>query len=103
MVDNINLGGNLPAIQPIQSTPAAPVHGGAGANSFKEVLMDNIRQVNALQADADRAIENLTTGQTQNVAEVLTAVQKADLAFKTLLQIRNKLMDAYDEVKQIRI
>ena len=42
------------------------------------------------------------TGKTDNVTEVLSAVQKADLAFKMLMQIRNKLIDAYDEFRQMR-
>jgi flagellar hook-basal body complex protein FliE len=45
----------------------------------------------------------LTTGKTENVAEVFTAVKKAELAFQTLMQIRNKLSDAYEEIKQMRV
>ena len=71
--------------------------------SFKNVLIDSINDVNALQQDADRAVEGLFTGEDVNPAEVLTAVQKADLAFRMMMQIRNKLVAAYDEVKNIRI
>jgi len=70
---------------------------------FKNVLMQSINEVNKLQADADDARMKLTTGKTENVAEVFTAVKKAELAFQTLLQIRNKLSDAYDEIKQMRV
>ena len=70
---------------------------------FGDVLKQSIAEVNKMQADADSAINALATGKTSNVAEVMTAVQKADLAFKTLLQIRNKLLSAYDEVKQMRM
>jgi flagellar hook-basal body complex protein FliE len=59
--------------------------------------------VNQLQKDADVAFQRLATGQTQNVTEVFTAVEKADLAFKTLMQIRNKLVDAYNDIRQMRI
>ena len=45
----------------------------------------------------------MATGQTQNVTGVMTAVEKADLAFKTLLTIRAKLMDAYEEIKGISV
>jgi flagellar hook-basal body complex protein FliE len=71
--------------------------------SFKNVLLDSIHDVNALQQDADRAVEGLFTGDDVNPAEVLTAVQKADLAFRMMMQVRNKLVAAYDEVKNIRI
>jgi flagellar hook-basal body complex protein FliE len=71
--------------------------------SFKNILLDSIHDVNALQQDADRAVEGLFTGDDVNPAEVLTAVQKADLAFRMMMQVRNKLVAAYDEVKNIRI
>lgn len=74
-----------------------------GNRSFQAVLKDSFDEVNRLQDDADKAINALSTGQTDNMADVMTAVQKADLAFKTLLQIRNKLLDAYNEVNAMRI
>jgi flagellar hook-basal body complex protein FliE len=87
--------------------PAAPPRmgqvGGAEGPSFKEVLVGSIEQVNAMQQDANRAVENLMTGGEANPAEVLTAVQKADLAFRTMMQIRNKLVTAYQEVQNIRV
>ena len=45
----------------------------------------------------------LATGKSDNVSEVFTAVKKAELAFQTLMQMRNKLLDAYDEIRQMRI
>jgi flagellar hook-basal body complex protein FliE len=71
--------------------------------AFKDVLLNSIREVNDAQQDADRAVEALFTGDAVNPAEVLTAVQKADLAFRMMMQIRNKLVAAYDEVKNIRV
>jgi flagellar hook-basal body complex protein FliE len=83
------------------SVPAA--QSARGPVSFKDMLIDSIHQVNAMQQDANQAVENLMTGGDLNPAEVLTAVQKADLAFRLTMQIRNKLMQAYDEVKNIRV
>jgi flagellar hook-basal body complex protein FliE len=84
-----------------QSQKAAAVE--PDGKSFKSLLVESINDVNALQQDADRAVEGLFTGEDVNPAEVLTAVQKADLAFRMMMQIRNKLVAAYDEVKNIRI
>lgn len=75
----------------------------AAQGSFKNYLLDSIRQVNAMQQDADSAVEKLMTGGDVNPAEVLTAVQKADLAFKMMLQVRNKLVTAYEEIQAIRV
>jgi flagellar hook-basal body complex protein FliE len=74
-----------------------------GANSFKDYLLDSIRQVNDMQQEADSAVEKLAAGGDVSPAEVLTAVQKADLAFKLMLQVRNKLVQAYDEIEAIRV
>jgi len=75
----------------------------SGGQSFKDLLIDSMKRVNDMQLEADQAINRLAAGQTDNVAEVMTAVEKADLAFQLLMQIRNKLVDAYQEVRQMRI
>jgi flagellar hook-basal body complex protein FliE len=67
------------------------------------VLLDSIKNVNDMQVDADKAVEALFTGEDVNPAEVLTAVQKADLAFRLTMQIRNKAMEVYREIRDIRI
>jgi flagellar hook-basal body complex protein FliE len=85
------------------STAAGPSQVDAATPAFKDFLLDSLREVNAMQQQADRAVETLATGGEVNPAEVLTTVQKADLAFKMMLQIRNKLVQAYDEVKNIRV
>src|SRR3954447_6212243 len=76
---------------------------GVDSPSFKDMLLDSIKQVNTMQQDADRAVETLFTGGDVNPAEVLTAVQKADLAFRLTMQMRNKLMEVYQEIKDIKI
>jgi flagellar hook-basal body complex protein FliE len=86
---------------PQPPTAAAP---GAGEGpSFKNVLLDSIQQVNSMQQDANRAVEHLATGGDISPAEVFSAVQKADLAFRTMMQVRNKLVQAYQEVQNIRV
>lgn len=87
--------------------PAMPnVATGARPNSdvsFKNLLLESIDQVNTMQQDADKAVQQFVTGGDVNPAEVLTALQKADLSFRMMLQIRNKLVQAYQEIKDIRI
>ena len=88
------------------ATPGTSAPGPApapGAPSFKDVLMDNIRQVNDLQAQATTAMEELAAGRRNDVEGVLLATQKADTAFKLLLAVRNKVQAAYEEVKQMRV
>jgi flagellar hook-basal body complex protein FliE len=82
---------------------AGPAADAATKSSFKNFLLESIDHVNSMQHDADQAVRQLMTGGEVDTAEVLTALQKADLTFRMMLQIRNKLMQAYQEVNQIRI
>src|SRR5258706_16370281 len=78
--------------------------GGAGSTaSFSDMLKNSIDEVSRLQQDASQAVEDLMTKKTENVTGVMTAMEKSDLAVKTLLAIRSKLMDAYEEIKNISI
>ena len=97
----------LPLTTP-PSLPSSPgiapgASGGADKPAFKNFLLESLEQVNSMQADADKAVETLMTGGDVNPAEVLTAVQKADLTFRMMMQIRNKLVSAYQEIKDVRI
>ena len=71
--------------------------------SFADVLKSSIAEVNQLKQEADVAINDLATGKTESFTEVLTAVEKADLAFRALMSIRNKLVDAYEEINRLRV
>jgi len=79
---------------------AAP---GAPSSGFADALKSSIDEVSRLQQDASKAVEGLTTGKNDDVTGVMTAVEKSDLAFQTLLAIRSKLMEAYDEIKNIAV
>ena len=76
---------------------------GTAGTSFADTLKNSIEEVARLQQDASKAVEDVATGKTEDVAGVMTAMEKSDIAFKTLLAIRSKLMDAYDEIKNISI
>ena len=65
---------------------AAPQDG----TPFKDFLLNSIQEVNSMQKDADTAVEKLATGGNVSPVEVLTAVQKADIAFNLMMQVRNK-------------
>lgn len=82
------------------SALGAPDRQGPG---FRELLEQQIAKVNELQNDAKLAAEDIAAGRRDDIEGVILATQKADTAFRMLLQVRNKMMDAYEEVKQIRI
>ena len=74
----------------------------ADGKTFADVLADSISEVNRMQVEADTAIEKLATGEIKDLSEVVSAAQKADLAFSTLMQVRNRLIEAYQEIMRIR-
>ena len=86
----------------VGAQPARATGPSSGA-SFADALKNSIDEVSRLQQDASRAVEDLATGKTENVTGVMTAMEKSDLAFKTLLAIRAKLMEAYEEIKGISV
>lgn len=73
------------------------------AADFNSTLLQRLDEVNRLQAEAEEGVEKLALGETNNVAEVFSAVQKADVAFSMLMEMRNKLVEAYREIQQIRV
>ena len=75
----------------------------AGGQPFKNILLEALNQVNTMQSEANQAVEQLVTGGDVNPAEVLTTLQKADISFRMMLQIRNKLVQAYQELNNVRI
>ena len=82
----------------------APSVGGAeGVKSFGDFLQDSIGKVNSLQNEANVAMEKLASGESQNLHETLLAVEKADIAFRTMNQVRTKVIDAYREIMKMQI
>jgi flagellar hook-basal body complex protein FliE len=92
-------------MRPIQSVQQGGKAGDAasGSPAFKDVLLENLQQVNSAQQDADRAVEDLVTGRRTDVEGVILATEKADNAFQMLQAMRGKVLQAYDEIKQVRV
>lgn len=93
------IGPGQPGDQTKSAQPNQPTQPGV----FADLLMKNLEQVNELQQDATQAIEDLSTGRRNDVESVLAATAKADAAFRMLLGVRNKMMDAYNELQSIRV
>lgn len=74
-----------------------------GAKDFKSILLESLDEVNRLQTEADAGVQRLLTGESDNVAEVFATVNKAGIAFDLLMEVRNKLTDAYREIQQMRL
>jgi flagellar hook-basal body complex protein FliE len=75
----------------------------AGTPSFKETLGTFLNDVNELQQKADESIRKMAAGEINDVHQVMSSVEEANVAFNMMMEIRNKVMDAYQEVMRIRL
>jgi flagellar hook-basal body complex protein FliE len=69
-----------------------------GGNSFGTMLKDAIYTVNELQKQSDLEIQKTMTGESQDLHTTVIAMQKADLSFQMMMQVRNKILQAYQEI-----
>jgi flagellar hook-basal body complex protein FliE len=71
--------------------------------TFPEMLKRALEEVNQLQSDAGEKMQDLVTGQTDNLHEVMIAVEEAGIALNLTLQVRNKIIQAYEEIMRVQI
>jgi flagellar hook-basal body complex protein FliE len=100
MVDSIK--GVLDAQKAIQGKSAA-IGAGGDNDTFGTVLKDSIEKVNKLQIDAGKAIEGFAKGEVNNVHDTMIAIEKANISFNLMVQVRNKLVQAYEEIMRTQV
>jgi len=74
-----------------------------GVAPFAETLKQSIAEINQLQLQADQAMQELAAGKSSNVQETILAVEKADVSFKLMMEVRNKIISAYQEVMRTQV
>ena len=73
------------------------------SQSFGKIFKDLISDTNELQSDAARIAEKFALGEIADVHEVMIAAEKAGVAFELVMEIRNKLVDAYQEFMRMQV
>ena len=85
----------------------SPTGGGHEAKvegkSFAETLSALMKETDALQKSADKTLEDFSKGKVENLHDVMISMSKADLSFRMLLEVRNKLVEAYTEVMRTQV
>ncbi len=71
--------------------------------SFTEALKASIQKVDQAQREADRAVTEMVTGQQQSLHQTMIAMEQAELSFQLMMQIRNKIVTAYEEVFRMQL
>ena len=79
--------------------PGAPAEG----PGFKQMLEGYMDQVNQLQQEAGKTVVDLATGKMDNLHQVVAALSEADLSFRLMMQVRNKLVEAYKEIMRMQV
>lgn len=87
---------------PIASTAQAGAVARKEEKSFKEFLSESISKVNGQMVTADQKIDDLATGRSGDIHTTMIEMQKADIAFKTLLEVRNKISRSYEDVMRMQ-
>ncbi|ABC76850.1 flagellar hook-basal body complex protein FliE [Syntrophus aciditrophicus] len=91
---------HLPSAFPEQKVEIEPAEGKV---SFSDVLRNTIQDINKLQSDADEAISGVQVHDTGSIHEAMIALEKASISFQTMMQVRNKIIDAYQEVMRMQV
>ncbi|GIX47047.1 MAG: hypothetical protein KatS3mg131_1258 [Candidatus Tectimicrobiota bacterium] len=87
---------------PLAPAPATP-EGAAPPPRFLDVLRESLARVDGLQHEAERAVRAFLAGEAQSVHETVIALEKADLALRLVTQVRNKVVEAYQEIMRMQI
>ncbi len=94
------IGGIAPPGSPPAGKPSSPKD--AAGKSFGEFLSESLRKVDALQKEADAAVARAAAGE-GDIQEAMVAIEKADVAFKLMMEIRQKILDAYQEIMRMQV
>jgi flagellar hook-basal body complex protein FliE len=87
---------SLSGVSPSAATPKA-------SGAFESVFADAIKKVESFQANAEHTLNQFLSGEGEEIHKVALAAEQADLSFQLFLQVRNKVVAAYQEVMRMQI
>jgi flagellar hook-basal body complex protein FliE len=70
---------------------------------FADVLKDSISKVGEIEKEADQEAEKLARMETQDIHSTMIAIEKADITFQLMMQVRNKILNAYEEIMRVQV
>ncbi|MBN1796419.1 MAG: flagellar hook-basal body complex protein FliE [Sedimentisphaerales bacterium] len=102
----INFNSNVASLAQNYHANAAKLNPQEQTDGFKktvDAVKHQISKIDDQQKDADQSVIDLLTGKNEDITSVVAAVSKADMSFKLLIGVRNKLIDAYKQTMQMNI
>ena len=100
-INGINIGGGMSGAFPSIGTKQPK--GAASADGSGNFLEELVTKVNDQQSQANDKIKNMVTGESRELHDVMMAVEKANISFQFLTQVRNKALDAYQEIMKMQV
>jgi flagellar hook-basal body complex protein FliE len=91
------------ALRAMKAEGMKPESAGDSAKGFGQMLTDSLEKVNELQHKADVSIKELAAGRTKNIHETMLAIEQADASLKLMVQVRNKVLEAYKEIIRMQV
>jgi flagellar hook-basal body complex protein FliE len=98
-MDDLSIRGELNSASTLVKTGQDQQSG----SGFGAVLKDAMKEINQLQNNADQAISKVELENSGSIHEAMIALEKADISFRAMIQVRNKLIDAYQEVMRMQV
>src|SRR4051812_29172533 len=93
----------ISAISPTTAVAAPSFEGSKSAGGFGAILQDAMGKVGELQNDASKSVESFLSGEGEDLHKTIMTSQRADLAMELFLQVRNKVVSAYQEVMRMQV
>ena len=105
-----HLSSLLPAGQPAMDTPAlakpagyTPITGTGGPDVFGNLLSDMVGEVNAKGAAASESVKGLLSGKDVSLHQTMIAMEEASVSFQLMVEVRNKLLESYQELMRMQV
>lgn len=97
-----SLSAGIEMVKPLE--PLAPADkASSGGEAFQNVFNSAIHDIKSSRGEADRMVASWMNGEQTDIHQVATSIQKAELTFELALEVRNKMMQAYQDVMRMQI
>jgi flagellar hook-basal body complex protein FliE len=102
-MNEVTFTGALESLDNSSPASANKAENSQNVEAFGDMLARSLDDVNQLRLKADEAVENLVAGKQKDIHATMIALEKADVAFQLLMQIRNKIISAYETVMRTQV
>ncbi len=103
-MDKISFQNSIAQLQyPSAGSAFTPGKPEKSVKSFGEILKQSVNDVNQLQNAADLSIQKLAAGNEKDIHQTMVAMEKAEISFQLVMQVRNKVIAAYDEIRRMQV